>query len=177
MGNASHFQQFAFVAIPPYEIGRFTYIGEMTHISQMTTIGKFCAIGNLCTIGAQPHNWRSLTTFPFQENLDSTVWKPTSIGNDVWVGSNVVVLGGVTVGSGAVLGAGAVVTKDVPPYAIMVGNPARILRYRFAPDLVAGLLETAWWDRPDAVLRTLPISDPAKCVELLLKAPKTQTAV
>lgn len=69
------------------------------------------------------------------------------IGSDVWIGGNVVILEGVTIGDGAIVGAGSVVTKDLPPYSISVGVPARVIRYRFDPETVERLCETRWWDR------------------------------
>ncbi len=71
-----------------------------------------------------------------------------TLGPDVWLGPGVIVLPGVTIGAGAAIGAGAVVTKDVPPFAIMVGNPARLLRFRFPENVCASLLRLAWWDWP-----------------------------
>ncbi|GAB7189385.1 hypothetical protein NUM3379_00910 [Kineococcus sp. NUM-3379] len=72
--------------------------------------------------------------------------RPQVIGNDVWIGHGAIVLGAVTVGHGAIVGAGAVVTRDVPPYAVVVGNPARVARHRFAPEIVDALLRIAWWN-------------------------------
>jgi len=74
--------------------------------------------------------------------------KPITIGNDVFIGMNVTILDGVTIGDGAVIGAGCVVSKDVPPYAIVAGNPMRILRYRFPEDVRDKLMTTKWWDWP-----------------------------
>ena len=78
--------------------------------------------------------------------------KRTILGNDVWVGTNAVILGGLTIGDGAVIGAGAVVTKDVEPYSIVVGNPAREIKKRFSDQIIASLLEIKWWDFPPDVL-------------------------
>lgn len=78
--------------------------------------------------------------------------RPLVIGNDVWIGYRATVLGSITIGDGAIIGAGAVVASDVPPYAIVAGNPARILRYRFAPETIEGLLRIAWWDWPEALV-------------------------
>ena len=75
------------------------------------------------------------------------------LGNDVWVGSHVLINGGVTVGHGAVIGAGAVVVKDVPPYAIVGGVPAKIIRFRFSPEVIEKLLELQWWNLPDETLK------------------------
>ena len=77
------------------------------------------------------------------------------IGHDVWVGQNAAILSGVTIGNGAVVAGFSVVTKDVPPYAIVGGNPARIIRYRFTPDQIAALLRIAWWDWPEAKVREM----------------------
>ena len=153
-----------FVGIPPYKIGKHSYVGELSHISQNTYVGNFCSIANLCTLGAQQHPTHLLTTFPFEEILSAEPRKPTIIGNDVWIGSSAVVIEGVKVGDGSVIGAGAIVTKDVPPYAIVVGNPARLLRYRFTPDIIEGLLEIQWWDLKDEFIRTLPFLDPIACI-------------
>lgn len=75
------------------------------------------------------------------------------LGNDVWVGSNVLINGGVKIGDGAVIAAGAVVVKDVPPYAIVGGVPAKIIRYRFSPEIIEKLLELKWWNLDDEILK------------------------
>jgi tetrahydrodipicolinate N-succinyltransferase len=69
-----------------------------------------------------------------------------SIGNDVWIGRNTIILSGTTIGDGAVIGAGSVITKDVPPYAIVVGNPGRIVKYRFEQMVIEKMLRIRWWD-------------------------------
>jgi len=152
-------------------IGDHSYISELSHVSQGTVIGKFCSIGNLCTLGAQPHPMKALSSFPFQRVFQvRKEWQTlgTKIGNDVWIGSNVVVLAGVTIGDGAVIGAGAVVTKDVEPYAVMAGNPARLLRYRFPPEIVDELLEYRWWDLPIGTIETiLPYDDIEQSLDVL----------
>jgi carbonic anhydrase/acetyltransferase-like protein (isoleucine patch superfamily) len=71
---------------------------------------------------------------------------PIQVMNNVWIGDRVILLPGVTVGDGAVLGAGCIVTKDVPPFAVAIGNPGRVVRSRFSPDVVEALLQIAWWD-------------------------------
>lgn len=124
-------------------------------------IGKFCSIAAGVTImvgGEHRPDW--VTTYPF-----SYVWPVAAdipghpktkgdvvIGNDVWVGREAFILSGVTIGHGAVVGARAVVAKDVPPYAIVVGNPARVIRYRFDPEIIQKLLEISWWDWSDEEL-------------------------
>lgn len=85
------------------------------------------------------------SVFRYSENC----YKPIDIGSDVWLGSNVIVLPGVSIGHGAVVGAGGVVTKDVPPYAIAVGCPARTVRYRFSESQIELLLASKWWEWPE----------------------------
>jgi len=156
------------VIVEPVEIGQFSYVGEFSHISQFTKIGKFCSIGNLCTVGAHKHLIDGLTTSP-----GPSEFPPTTIGNDVWVGSNSVILAGLTIGTGAIIGAGSVVTHDVPPYAIVAGNSARVLRFRFSDNDIAKLLESKWWDLPLEKLSTLPVNDIGICLEMLGKSDLT----
>jgi acetyltransferase-like isoleucine patch superfamily enzyme len=81
-------------------------------------------------------------------NPDARTKGVTRIGNDVWMGQGAIILSGVTVGDGAIIGAGAVVSRDVPPYAIVAGNPAQVVRHRFAPSTIEFLLNLQWWDWP-----------------------------
>ncbi len=122
-------------------------------------IGKFCAIarGIEFIMNGANHRMCSVTTYPF--NIMGGGWekctpKPedlplkgdTIVGNDVWIGQNVTVLPGVHIGDGAIIGANSVVTKDVPPYAIVGGNPAKLLRKRFDDETIDFLLKLKWWD-------------------------------
>lgn len=130
--------------------------GEGTQYS----IGKFCSISDNVIIflgGNHRPDW--VSTYPFLSFTDSfpeaknIAGHPSTkgdvvIGNDVWIGSHVVILSGVKVGDGAVIGAYSIVTKHVPPYAIVAGNPARIIRYRFDEQTITQLLELKWWDWP-----------------------------
>ena len=103
------------------------------------------------------------------EFLDVSTRKYTLIGNDVWIGVNTCLIGGkeFRIGDGACIGAVAVVTKDVPPYAIVVGNPARVIRYRFAPPVIEDLLRLQRWTLPLEVIMDLLLSDITACVERL----------
>jgi acetyltransferase-like isoleucine patch superfamily enzyme len=137
-----------------YVIGRYSYgFPEVLDSGSgaRLRIGKFCsfASGVKILLSAE-HQISSVTTYPFD-----VFWKGVSgpsskgdvvIGNDVWVGFGAIILSGVTVGDGAVVGAGAVVSNDVPPYAVVVGNPARIVKYRFDPISIKYLLQIRWWD-------------------------------
>lgn len=125
-------------------------------------IGNFCSIATdariFCQAGHPTHlpstfPFRTLMTNPAGGNQDAVTRGPVRIGHDVWIGAAALVLDGVTIGTGAVVAAGAVVTRDVPPYAIVAGNPARIIRHRFPPEIVAELLEIAWWEWPDEKIR------------------------
>lgn len=158
-----------FHMIPPVVIGDHSYVGDNSHIAQYTEIGKFCGIGNLCTIGAQPHHPEFLANYPIEFLMGEKHVKgtPTFIGNDVWIGSNSVILAGVKIGDGAVIGAGAVVTKDVPPYAVMAGSPARQLRYRLPIEQIDALIKLKWWNFPLDAIQMLPINDVKKCIEVL----------
>lgn len=128
------------------------------------TIGRYCSIAEgVVLIPGGEHHTEWVANFPAvirlgtdgasAEQLVAGTKGPILIGNDVWIGRGVTVLSGVTVGDGAVLGAGSVVARSVPPYAIAVGNPARVTRYRFHPRQVEALLRIAWWQWPDERVR------------------------
>ncbi|MEY8673893.1 CatB-related O-acetyltransferase [Francisella philomiragia] len=139
-------------------IGDFTYVASKTHIHQ-TKIGKFCSIGPGCRIGLGKHpTSRFVSTHPaffsmskqsqvtFVDKNYFTEFENINIGNDVWIGANVLVVDGVNIGSGAIIAAGSVVTKDVPPYAVVGGVPAKVIKFRFEKDEVEKLLKVKWWD-------------------------------
>jgi acetyltransferase-like isoleucine patch superfamily enzyme len=139
------------------EIGRYTSIwGPGTHIiSHLNpiTIGKFCSIARYVSIQEANHKIDRVSSYHFSSNIfgetntnDLTSKGTITIGNDVWVGAHAIILSGVTIGNGAVIGAGSVVTSDVPPYAIVGGNPAKVIRYRFSNELIKRIQELCWWD-------------------------------
>jgi len=144
-------------------MGKHTYsvTGDLHHAD----IGAFCSIaGGLTVHEDDNHAWvyerKLVSTFPFSElwNIDDypksgAIKKRVTIGSDVWICQSVSILPGITVGDGAIIGAHSVVTKDVPSYAIVAGNPARITSYRFHPEQIEALLKIKWWEWPDDVIR------------------------
>lgn len=138
-------------------IGDYTYIAQNAYIS-MTTIGKCCSIGPNLVCGWGIHPTDGISTSPmFYSTMKQNGMtlsdtnkveerKPITIGNDVFIGANVTILDGVTIGDGAVIGAGAVVSKDIPPYAIAVGVPIRVIRYRFDATKIEALQKIQWWN-------------------------------
>lgn len=139
---------------------RYSYCGCDCQIAS-TEIGEFCSIGDRVYIGAAEHpmDWVSMSPVFEDTNhsgpdkrfarLELPPIKTTLIGSDVWIGYGAIVKQGVKIGHGAVIGSGAVVTKDVPPYAVVGGVPARIIKYRFDDETIALLLETKWWEMND----------------------------
>ena len=143
-------------------------------------IGKFCSIacGAKFLFNSANHTLSSLSTYPFPlffeewnlEKKDVTKsWDNKGniiIGNDVWIGYEAVILAGVTIGDGAIIGANSTITKDVPPYAIVVGAN-RIIGYRFSPEIIKQLLELKWWDLDEKYLYDLPFNDINECIKKL----------
>lgn len=149
------------------QIDDYTYIGPSTRVLK-AQIGKYCSIADSCIIGLPTHTLNMISTSPIftlakngtgfqwiEKDIDTNFLQKVTIGNDVWVGTRVIIKGGCTIGDGAIIGAGAIVTKDVPPYAIMVGTPAKVLRYRFSPSVVASLLEAQWWNLSPVKLKQI----------------------
>ena len=142
-------------------LGDYSYLGPDCQVAD-AEIGKFCAIASNVRIGPPNHPMErpSLHRFTYcPEYYDAAQQRDAgffadrraarvTIGHDVWIGHGVTVLAGVTVGDGAVLAAGAVVAKDVAPYAIVGGVPAKVIRARFAPEIAERLRRIAWWDWP-----------------------------
>lgn len=146
------------------KIGDYTYIATNAHISK-TVIGRFCSIGPNLLCGWGIHPTGGISTHPmFYSTMEQNGMtlsetnkveerKEITIGNDVFIGANVTILDGINIGDGAVIGAGAVVSKDIPPYAIAVGCPIRIINYRFSEEIIDKLKEIKWWDFDEKKLK------------------------
>lgn len=180
----------------PCCIGKYSYYGgNFLVVNPKTVIGKYCSFGINVQIGTNHHDMALLTTspvvhirtrgetinelkdFPAIENQDfidfqnhkktSDKLKPVHIGNDVWCGNNVIIFGGLTIGDGAVIGAGSIVTHDVPPYAVVAGVPAKVIKYRFDTETIKDLLKIQWWNLPESVISELPLHDIPECIKIL----------
>lgn len=173
-------------------IGGFTYLGGgQSLIRHVASIGRFCSIAQNVVMGQVEHptdylsahpifggefDWQQLTDF--RERNAAQIQKAAAqygasitgraekivVGNDVWIGEGVLIRRGVTIGDGAVIGSRAVVVKDVPPYAVVGGVPARVIRYRFAPEIVAELLRLRWWNYGISALDDVDFTDVEQAV-------------
>lgn len=160
---------------PMIEIGEYTYYDDpdgpekfvetcvryhFPHMNDRLIIGRYCAIAakvRFIMSGAN-HSLDGFSTYPF--SIFGAGWEgepvdwvknsrgDTQVGNDVWIGTDAVIMPGVTIGDGAIIGAKAVVAKDVPPYGVVAGNPAQLVKSRFEQDIIDRLLAVAWWEWP-----------------------------
>lgn len=154
------------------EMDRYSFCGYECEISN-TKIGSFCSIANNVVIGGGMHpiNWVSMSPVFYQgrdsvkakfSEFEREKIKTTVIGHDVWIGQGAKLKQGVTIGTGAVIGMGSIVTKDVRPYTIVGGNPAKMIRERFNSELAEALLKSEWWNLKDIELQKIAknIKDP-----------------
>lgn len=151
------------------KVGMFTYTGIGSSI-RSAEVGRFCSLAWNVSIGGGNHNFDRVTTSPLWRfnMLDGLILNHTEnkelakrygefgncvVGHDVWIATNAIIVRGVKIGNGAIIGAGSVVTKDVPPYAIVAGVPAKIIRFRFSDEVISDLEELAWWNWPLEAIR------------------------
>ncbi len=150
------------VILKQVSLGNYSYVSNNSRLSNVE-VGNFCSIGPHVQIGLAPHPSRIyVSTYPafysdqntgcslsFRKNkiYDDSVPK-TVISHDVWIGSDVIIPGGILIGTGAIIAAGSIIVKDVPPYAVVGGNPAKVIRYRFSDEQIEILLRTEWWNWP-----------------------------
>lgn len=146
---------------------RYSFCGYDCDINN-AVIGSFCSIASNVRIGGAMHpvDWVSMSPVFYSgrdsvkkkfSRFDRPADKVTYIGSDVWIGDGAIIKQGVHIGVGAVIGMGSIVTKDVPPYTIVAGNPAHVIRKRFSDDIINRLLESRWWEMSDNQLKTLAV--------------------
>ena len=167
----------------PQALGAFSY--SMSALASWVRIGRYCSLASgISWMGTNhPSDWAS-TSPAFHQSQDHAALKgfretygdyeppefpipdrTITLGHDVWIGDQAMIASGVTIGHGAVVGARTLVLKDVPPYAVVVGQPARILRFRFDEALIARFLAAQWWRFSPALIGRLPVTDPQAFIE------------
>lgn len=162
------------------EMGRYSYCGYFCTLINCK-IGRFCSIADYVTAGLAGHPMEWVSTSPafywgrdsIPKDLAALDYDPSSprtvIGSDVWIGQDVLIKPGITVGCGAVIGMGSVVTRDIPPYGVAAGNPARLIKTRFAPELAQRLEASHWWDMAPSILKRYAhlMADPEEFLKAL----------
>lgn len=146
-------------------VDKYSYIGGHSILIN-TNVGKFCSIAGHCYFGLSNHTSTYISTSPIftekkngthhswiEKNISVNSQMCIEIGNDIWIGERVTIMGGVKVGDGAIIGTGAIVTKDIPPYAVAVGVPAKVVKYRFDENTIAKLLKLKWWNLSEDILK------------------------
>jgi len=167
-------------ALAKVKMGRYSYAGSYTHITD-AEIGSFCSIGSNCGIGGGLHPMNTVSTSPvflqgrniMGKNFSKIPYEASEkvrIGHDVWIGDGVFIKAGVQIGTGAVIGAHAVVVRDVEPYSIVAGVPAKEIRKRFDEETIQKLLDLQWWNWTDAKLEKYGhyFDSPEKLLEVLI---------
>ena len=139
--------------------GDYSYCGINTTIN-FSHVGKFCSLARNVDIGGFDHDYRKVTTMPRfrleqitgKKGVEPEYSEFCEIGNDVWIAAGAQILHKAKIGDGAIVGGGAVVTKDIPPYAIAVGVPAKVIGFRFPQKIIDELLDMRWWNWPQSII-------------------------
>jgi virginiamycin A acetyltransferase len=154
-------------------INSYTYIGNRCSITK-TTIGRYVSIANNVTIGPGEHDLTQISTSNFfcQDAYAALTQKPCTIGNDVWIGVDSIIRRGVTIGNGAVIGANSFVSTDIPDFAIAVGSPARVIKYRFTEAQRNLISQSNWWNLDLADARPLIQEIQAKSNSIPFELPR-----
>lgn len=191
IGATDFYVRFKGHARPAITVGAGSYANQLTIYCWKpgleVSFGNYCSIAenvNLLLGGEHDAHW--VSTFPFYEywqlpdqekRMTRKTRGPIEIGHDVWIGHGATILSGTKIGTGAIIGAGSVLRGDVPAYAIMAGNPAKLIRYRFAEDIRAQLLASQWWDLPRQALVNLSVHfhDPVEFIGQLSRYKKSQS--
>lgn len=162
------------------------------YLRQNIFIGRYCSIGRRVSIGAANHKLTGVTTYPLfltgsgspysEREINYLGLKrereiPTIIGSDVWIGDGAVVLAGSRIGTGAVIGANSVVNRDVPPYAIVLGVPAKIVRFRFPEQIIEQLLISEWWEYSASLLCSMPTNNVFEFLEEIYSLKKSHSHI
>lgn len=146
-------------------IGNYTYVGRNCSITK-ASIGRYVSIGNNVSIGPGEHQLDRISTssYLYESDVDwydELTNKSVIIKNDVWIGTDSIIKRGVTVGNGAVIGANSFVNKDVPDFAVVAGNPARVIKYRLNENIRKAILKEEWWN--------LPLDEAKKAIKVIEK--------
>lgn len=179
-----------------WHIGAFSYTSDNTYVRAVKRIGRFTAIGPNVIISLPEHDISSVSAHIIFPNYDSgpsnrfcdysndnpaietirisqkkrkSIDKMSEIGNDVWIGGNAIIKRGVKIGDGAVIASGAVVTKDVPPYAIVGGVPAKVIKYRFPKEIIDRLIKTSWWSYGPDIMKGCDVTNVEKTLKEIEK--------
>ena len=165
-------------------VGRYFNLGLFSYVAN-SVIGNYCTFGNRVSIGSfnHPIDWLSIHEFQYRDTTDiygdslyfngqnilKNSLRDTLLGSDVWVADNAVVVRGVSVGHGAIVGAGSFVNRDIPPYAIVSGNPCQIVKYRFDQRVIDILIHSKWWELSMGELSGVDFSNIDLAINQLMK--------
>lgn len=166
-------------------LGAFGFLNVGSVVYGGVSIGRYLSCGRGCEVGVTPHPFDFLSSHGFgvnnawfpkvpgygvsKQGKQASMARPTVIGHDVWIGAQAIIIAGVTIGTGAVVAANAVVTRDIAPYEIVAGVPARKIKYRFDEPTRHRLLKSAWWELPFGSISKLPFRDIAASLDIIEK--------